>query len=109
MDEQKEETSGKETEDSKAEAPKIEEPLPSDSEKGGADTTLLDEARKTAKEIKEGNEEYKKLLDKQEKLLADQAFSGRSVVGGIARTPEKKTDAEYAKGLMRGDLNPYKE
>lgn len=69
----------------------------------------LEEARDIDASIKAGNAELKKLLEKQEQLLADTALAGKGFAGMPATKPVEMTDTEYAEALERGEVNPLKE
>ncbi len=107
MDEEKKAQEEQEVKGEAKEAPVKEEQIESPIES----MSLLDKSKETAERLEKANEQTKKLLDKQEKLLSEQALAGRSLAGG-STTPkekEKKTDAEYARGLLVGDTSKFKE
>ncbi len=54
----------------------------------------LEQARALDKSIKKGNEDYKALIDRQEKVLADARVEGRAFAGGTQQP--KFTDKEKA-------------
>jgi len=66
---------------------------------------LVDEARENAKRIEEANEVTRQLLERREKLEAVKILSGRTEAGHIEPEPEPETDVEYAKRILKGDMN----
>jgi len=71
-----------------------------------ASTALLDEAKSTAARIEKANEQTAKLLEKQEKLLSEQALAGRSFAGRMKEEIKQMDPIEYAKATMKGEVNP---
>lgn len=100
MDEEKEkqevqeQIEGKEQKETVEESPKEEKNI----------TPLLDNAKETAGRIEAANVQTAKLLEKQEKMLAESALAGRSLAGNAPEQKKKATDLEYAKSLMAGEV-----
>ncbi len=69
----------------------------------------LEEARELDESIKERNVETKKLLDRQEKMLADAQIAGKGFAGQAPQTKKELTDVEYSEALEKGQVNPLKE
>ena len=63
----------------------------------------IEEGRAIAERIEKGNVELKELLNKQEKLIAEQRLSGKGFAG-IQNTPKEETPKEYAERVMRGEV-----
>ncbi len=62
---------------------------------------MIEEAKKAAGELNKANEERRKLLDREEKLLAEKALGGKSVLN-TEEEKKEETPAEYAKRVMSG-------
>lgn len=90
-----EEVKGKETQESEAEISTTESTLQKDTESRGADTTLspIEEAKEVASRIEKANAETKKLLDRQERIVADQIVAGKGFAGSGNRGPTEKDKA----------------
>jgi len=59
----------------------------------------LEEAKETAARIEKGNAELKKLLERQEKLVAEAMITGKSFAGQTSKTP---TQADKAQEFFAG-------
>ena len=79
--------------DSNAPADNIQVPEPTT-------TNLLEQTRAVVEELKKANEEKRTLLEREEKLRADELMHGRSQAGQAA--PKEETPKEYAARVMRG-------
>jgi hypothetical protein len=62
----------------------------------------LEEARALDKSIKAGNAEYKSLLDRQEKILADSQMAGKGLAGQPQATPENVMKKQRAMEAWKG-------
>ncbi len=60
-------------------------------------TPMLDEAKKVAEEIKQGNDERRTLLDREEALMAKKALGGVAEAGKEPEEPKEQSPQEYAK------------
>ena len=69
---------------------------------------VLKEAQETAARIEKANEETKKLLNRQEKLLAEQMLAGKSVME-VPEPKKPETTEEYANRVAEGKANPLRE
>ena len=72
-------------------------------------TNLVDEAIKANEEKARLLEEENKLMDRKEKLHAEQMVGGQTEAGQGQEKPKELTDTEYAEALQRGEVNPLKE
>jgi hypothetical protein len=70
--------------------------------------TMVDEAKKAAKELRKANQEKKELLDREEKLQAEKELGGKSGMSAPVK-PKKLTDEEYSEAVDRGEVNPLEE
>lgn len=59
----------------------------------------ISEARQVINEMKAVNAERLKLIEREEKLLANQMISGK---GKIGSAPREETPREYAERIMKG-------
>lgn len=68
-------------------------------------TGLVDGANAAAQRLEKANEEKRKLLDREEKLLARRALSGTAE--GAQQPPKKEeiSDVEYAKNALSGKID----
>lgn len=69
---------------------------------------MIDDAKKAAQSIKDATAAQKIENDRTERLAAESQFGGQAKMTAPV-VPTKKTDAEYAQALMRGEVNPMKE
>jgi hypothetical protein len=101
MDEQKKEQESEEPQ--KIIEQKKEEPQKSDSI---ATKSPIEEARFLAERIEKGNEEFKSLIERNEKLLVEARLEGHGLAGqgNIQIKKPEVSDVEYAKALQRGEI-----
>jgi len=66
--------------------------------------TTIDDANLAAKRLEDANAEKKTLLDREEKLMAENKLSGKSDAGAVAPVVEE-TPEDYAKRVIAGELN----
>ena len=90
-----EEDKEEKTEEKKEEEKPKEEPK---KEPEKTETSPLELAKTLDESIKKGNEDFKDLLDRQEKMLADARVEGRTFAGGETK-PKEETAQEYAKRI----------
>ena len=64
---------------------------------------LISEAEQTAARIEKANEETKRLLDKQERLIAESRLEGKSLAG-YKQPKKEQTPEEFANDLMEGKI-----
>lgn len=69
---------------------------------------MIDEAKETVAALAKENEEKKKLLDREEKLMAEKALSGEADQHKPEKKPEE-TDEEYAARFEKGEVDPLEE
>lgn len=67
--------------------------------------TLLEKATATADRIEKANAEMKELLERQERIRANDMLGGRSMAGAPAPQPPVESPKEYAARVMRGEFN----
>jgi len=79
---------------------KIKEDLIKEEVKGEVD--LIAEAHKAAERLERANKEQLILLQRQERIIAEQRLQGRSVAGQELNKPVEETPEEYAKKLANG-------
>jgi hypothetical protein len=74
-----------------------------------ADSTvsLLDEARKVTEEMRKANVETRELLDRRERIAAEEMIHGRALAGMIP-TKKEESPEEYAQRVLAGKANPLK-
>jgi len=66
---------------------------------------VLGEARAIAQALKEENAKTEKLLQQMTALRAEEMLGGRA--GGFTKEePKPMSDVDYAKAVMRGEVNP---
>jgi len=90
------------------EEPKPEAAQPVDEDKvreAIIETPMLDEAKRIVAEMRAANMEKKALLDREERLRAEQLLGGRSEAGSVPLLTKEVTPLEYAKKVIRGELN----
>tara|TARA_Y100000310_G_scaffold97104_1_gene94769 strand:- start:271 stop:546 length:276 start_codon:yes stop_codon:yes gene_type:complete len=80
-----------------------EEEKPQETQTETNTNPMIEEAKKAAEDLRNANEERKKLLDREEKILAEKALGGKSVINEEEEKTEE-TPAEYAKRVMAGEL-----
>ena len=59
----------------------------------------VSEARQVIKEMREANAERLKLIEREERLMANQMISGK---GRIGNAPREETAREYADKILKG-------
>ena len=98
MDEEKkqesEEEESKEEETTKEDEKKAEE----------TSTPMIDQAKEVAERIEKATEAQRKENDRSEKLIAENALSGKSTPG-VETKPEEPSDQDYAEKVLNGNLN----
>ena len=101
-----------ESEKEKVEEKAAEEKTSEETEEPAADSSAgnekvqnvkspLDQADDQIKEMKKLNEEKKELLDREEKVIAENRLMGRSTAG-VVEKPKEKTPEEFSDGLLDG-------
>ena len=91
-----EEDKEEKTEEKKEEEKPKEEPK---KEPGKTETSPLELAKILDESIKASNEQFKSLIDRNEKLLADARVEGRAFAGGDSEKKEE-TPLEYKDRIM---------
>lgn len=66
--------------------------------------TAIEAATALADRIDAGNKKAEEILERQEKLHAEQMLGGSSDAGQAPPKKEKMTDAEYKDKVMAGDI-----
>lgn len=64
--------------------------------------TLLEKAEAAAERIEKATAAMAEMLERQEKIRADELLGGRSSAGQPAPEPKEETAKEYAERVMRG-------
>ena len=72
-------------------------------------TSIIDDARKAAKEIRAANEETRQLQQQQELLMAQQQLGGRSEAGQAPIPIKQISEIEYAEKVLTGEVNPLED
>lgn len=92
--ETQEETKGEETKESKENPSEEKKAFSENPESRGANSSVLDEAKAIVERQEKANIETKKLLDRQEKIVAENMLAGKGYAGGpINRSPTEKDKA----------------
>ena len=79
-----------------------------EAERGPSGKSPLEESRELVTRIEAGNAKTEELLNRQEKLMAEQKLSGRSGIGQQTKK-EDVSDKEYAEQVMAGEHNAKEE
>lgn len=66
--------------------------------------TMLEEARKVVDDLKAANEVKRGLLEREERIKAQEMLGGRSAAGEPAPEPVEETPSDYAKRVMAGKV-----
>jgi len=84
---------------------------PTDDNGGKYETTpVIERAREERERMEVENTRREKLLEREEALQARRELGGMSEAGlNAPKVPEKISDVEYSKKLLRGEVNPLKE
>jgi len=80
------------------------EETPSTKTEALEEPTLLEETQAAIKELKAANAIKKELLEREEKLKAQEMLGGKSAAGEPTPEPKEETPAEYVKRVMRGEV-----
>lgn len=75
---------------------------PSDKLEGSVVANPIDEANKAAERLEKANAEKKILLEREEKLKANDILAGRANAGQTPEPKKEYTPEEYAKASLRG-------
>jgi len=67
-------------------------------------SNIIQQSKEILKSIKEENDRTEKLLQRREKLLAEEMLAGRAPAGEIQKE-EEISDYDYAQRVLRGDFN----
>lgn len=65
--------------------------------------TILEKSQEVIAEMKKANEERLALIEREERMRANDMLAGRSSAG-TAEQPKEETAKEYAKRVMTGEL-----
>jgi len=71
---------------------------------GESDLPILDQARKVSEDMRKVNAETRALLDRRERMLAEEMVQGRAMHSLIEKKEE--TPQEYSKRVLLGEANP---
>lgn len=66
--------------------------------------SLLSKSTKIAERMEEANKRAEEILERQEKLMAENILGGRSDAGQKPTPPKEETPQEYKDKVMRGEL-----
>ena len=80
-----------------------DEPEEDESKEKVEEGSLLDRSTKIAERLENANKETEKLLNKQERVLAETKLQGRSYAG-IIQEKKELSEIEYARKVMQGDV-----
>ncbi len=81
----------------KTETPKLDEKV---------ELTMLEEAKKVVAEMKETNAETRALVERQERLLANELLGGNSAAGTTTAPPKKELTAKEYKDIIMSGKKP---
>lgn len=70
--------------------------------------SLISAANNAADRLEKANKEMAALIEKQERILAEQRLGGRSEAGQLKEKPKELTPQEYAEKILKGEINPLK-
>ena len=70
---------------------------------------LIDKANIAAERLEKANEEQDRLLRRQEEMMAAQKLAGTAEAGIVKPKEPPMSDQDYAKALMKGDVDPFAE
>lgn len=65
---------------------------------------LIDNANEAAERLEKANEEKRKLLDREERITARKALSGKAEAGEEAKPEPEMSDKEYKDKVMAGEV-----
>lgn len=65
--------------------------------------SLIEQAKKLHADIKGENDRREAILQREERLHAEQMIAGRASAGQVPEPPKAETDKEYVARLMKGD------
>lgn len=71
-----------------------------------SDLPIIERARQVSEQMQRVNAETKLLLDRREKMLAEEMIQGRALAG-LVKSPEL-TPEEYSNKVLEGKINPLK-
>ena len=80
-------------------------------EKQATTTPMMDNAKEIAEKQEKANQEHRALLDRQEKMMSEQALAGKSFAGGGQPAPldnrsDDQKDIDAANNMINSDENP---
>ena len=67
--------------------------------------TLIEDAHNAADRLEDANARMEELIKRQEFLATEEALGGKSEGGISEEKPKEETPEEYAKRIMRGEVN----
>jgi len=111
MDDQKEkkEVEGKGAQEAQKSLSEIQNPPQTNTEGGRTNTAvdsdlpLLDRAKRVTDEMRRVNAETQAILDRREKLMAEEMIEGRAMAG-LIKKDEEVTPEQYAKDALEGKI-----
>lgn len=65
--------------------------------------SIVDDANSAAERLEKANTEKKKLLDREEALMAKKALGGRSEAGALLPEKKEETPQEYKDKILKGE------
>lgn len=69
----------------------------------------LEETRAVISELKEQNKILETILDRAEKLEAENLLGGNAIAGKTTEKKERLNDRAYADAMENGEVDPFKE
>jgi len=91
--------------------PEVAEPKPepTEEEDKAEVSDIINKANEVVNKQIRANEETKRLLDRQDRLMARQALSGKADAGTKKPKKKEETDEEYTKKFDKGEVNPLED